>query len=247
MPHPFLTARWESLLLLNYLCPPALLEPHVPRGTVLDAWQGRTYVSLVAFLFRGLRVRGIPLPFHQEFEEVNLRFYVRRPAGREPAPRGVVFIRELVPRRAIAAAARLTYNEPYAVVPMSHRVALSASAGGSLEYSWRHGGDAFRMAAEVGGAARPMTAGSEAEFTAEHHWGYTRQRDGVTLQYRVEHPPWQVWEAPGATLSGPAGRLYGEAFGPILAGSPASAHVALGSEVAVYRGQRLPSASQESA
>lgn len=237
MPRPFLTAHWESLLLLNYACPPALLEPLLPDGTVLDTWEGRAFVSLVGFLFRGLCVRGVPIPFHREFEEVNLRFYVRRVG--DDARRAVVFVREFVPLRLIAAAARLTYNEPYSAASMSHRVALTATSGGSVEYAWRHAGVDFKISATVAGPARRPAPGSEAEFITEHYWGYTRQRDGSTLEYQVEHPSWQVWEAPTASFAGPAERLYGAAFGGILAGAPVSAHVAVGSEVAVHAGRRL--------
>jgi uncharacterized protein len=239
MARPFLTARWESLLLVNWECPERLLEPLVPRGTLLDAWHGRTLVSLVGFLFLDTRLRGIPVPGHRNFEEVNLRFYVRRELPDGTSRRAVVFVRELVPRRAIAALARRLYNEPYLAVPMSHRRKLDAQAGGSVEYGWRHCGSDFRLGAGVEGPARPPEPGSEAEFVTEHYWGYTRQRDGGTLEYRVEHPPWKVWTPAEARFEGPAAALYGPAFGSVLASPPASAFVALGSEVAVHSGTRL--------
>src|SRR6476469_9717658 len=107
----FLTASWEHLVLLNYRCPSELLGPFVPAGTELDRWQGETLVSLVGFLSSDTRLLGVPVPFHRTFEEVNLRFYVRRAIPEHR--RAVVFIRELVPRRAVAAVARALYNEPY--------------------------------------------------------------------------------------------------------------------------------------
>jgi hypothetical protein len=239
MPGPFLTARWESLILLNYLCPARLLEPLVPAGTTLDSWRGDTRVSLVGFLFVDTRIHGLPIPFHRTFEEVNLRFYVRRDAPGHVSRRAVVFIRELVPRRAIATVARLLYNEPYLTVPMSHHIALSPASGGTIQYSWRAGGDSFVLHAAVAGPARPLVAGSEAEFITEHYWGYTRQRDGSTLEYQVEHPRWDVWETPGARFDGPGERLYGPDFGRILTRPPDSAFVAVGSPVRVHRGRRL--------
>ncbi len=239
MSRPFLTARWESLLLLNYDCPPELLEPLVPAGTTLDRWQGRTLVSLVGFRFADTRVRGIPIPYHRTFEEVNLRFYVRRSAPDGNVRRAVVFIRELVPRWAIATVARLVYNEPYLAVPMEHQVSLTSSTGGAVRYAWRHAGISYSMSASVAGPAQPLARGSEAEFITEHYWGYTRQRDGTTLEYRVDHPPWAVWEIPDATLHGRTDWLYGPEFGRLLARPPASAFLAVGSEVSVYPGQRL--------
>ena len=138
MPGPFLTAEWRALLMVNYAIEPAVLAPHLPRGLELDLWQGEALVSMVGFLFLQTRVLGVPVPFHQNFAEVNLRFYVRRqtPGGWQ---RGVVFIREIVPHFAIAAVARAAYNEPYIALPMRHRVPRDAS-GGSFEFAWRFRG-----------------------------------------------------------------------------------------------------------
>jgi uncharacterized protein YqjF (DUF2071 family) len=236
---PFLTARWESLVLLNYRCPAALLAPLVPAGTELDPWDGRMLVSLVGFRFEDTRLAGCPIPFHRSFDEVNLRFYVRREPPDGAVRRAVVFIRELVPRWAIAAVARWRYNEPYLAVPMSHTIALDADGGGQVAYRWRHAGRDFALSARVSGPARPLVAGAEAAFITEHYWGYTRRRDGGTLEYEVEHPPWAVWTADEAGFSGSAEALYGPDFADILSGPPQSAFVAVGSPVAVHAGRRL--------
>jgi uncharacterized protein YqjF (DUF2071 family) len=238
---PFLTAQWRSLAMLNYRVDPALLRPLVPRGTELDQWQNRTYVSLVGFEFLNARVLGLPIPFHRNFPEINLRFYVRRVVGGETR-RGVVFIGELVPRMAITWLARALYNEPYRTVSMRHRVSGSGSSLRSVSYAWRTGGRWHGLTASTEGEARPVAAGSEEEFITEHHWGYTRQRDGGTLEYRVEHPRWSVWRATRSAPEGGSELTYGPAFGAILRAPPASAFVAAGSPVAVYRGVRLPEA-----
>lgn len=240
MTAPFLTARWLHLVLLNYPAPRSLLEPLVPSGTELDEWQGETLVSLVGFWFTDTRVRGFSIVGHRDFEEVNLRFYVRRPLP-EGDRRAVVFVRELVPRLAIATVARWVYNEPYMSVPMSHQVDLAESTGGNVAYGWRHRGRDYRIVARAEGAAKQLVPGSEAEFITEHYWGYTRQRDGGTLEYQVEHPPWRVWEASEASFQGPAQDLYGEGFAPVLAAEPRSAFVAVGSEVTVRKGVRVDS------
>jgi len=235
----FLTARWEDLVLLNYSCPPHVLDPLVPRGTVLDLWNGEALVSVVGFLFRNTRVLGFRIPLHRTFEEVNLRFYVRRTMSSGEPRRAVVFVRELVPRRAIAAVARWIYNEPYLAVPMAHQSSLTEADGGAVSYSWSHRQAHFRLSADVSGPARPPATGSEAEFITEHYWGYTRQRNGDTLEYQVEHPAWRTWAAPAATLSGPVASLYGSAFGAALSNPPRSAFVACGSAVVVHHGIRL--------
>jgi hypothetical protein len=153
--------------------------------------------------------------------------------------RAVVFIRELVPRWAIAAIARWMYNEPYLSVPMAHAIDLDGRAGGTVAYRWQHHGRPFALGAGVSGPAQPLVPGSEAEFITEHYWGYTRQRDGGTLEYEVAHPRWAVWTADSARFEGQADRLYGPDFARILAGRPQSAFVAVGSPVSVFRGRRL--------
>lgn len=238
-PAVFLTAQWLHLVLLNYEIEPAVLAPLVPRGTELDAFEGRTMVSLVGFTFADTRVCRVPIPLHRTFEEVNLRFYVRRLSETGELRRGVVFIRELVPRHAIAAVARWLYNEPYLAVPMSRQTELAAERGGNVSYRWRFRGTAMRLSAEAHGPSAPLMKGSEAEFITEHYWGYTRQRDGGTLEYEVVHPPWRVWTAVSPRFEGDATALYGSAFADVLRPAPRSAFVALGSEIAVRRGRRI--------
>ena len=238
----FLTARWENLILLNYRCPSDLLAPLVPKGTELDDWGGEHLISLVGFQFLDTKLVGIPLLGYRSFIEVNLRFYVRRQAP-EGVRRGVVFVRELVPAALVATAARLLYNEPYQTVPMSSAVAIDPSGGGTAAYSWYPNGSAHELRATARGPAQPLTPSSEAEFITEHYWGYNRHRSGRTLEYRVDHPKWLVWTCDDASYTRPAGsEFYGSGFDTVLAAEPVSAFLALGSEVAVYRGTRLDTA-----
>lgn len=236
----FLTGQWKHLAMLNYEIDPAILRRRVPRGTELDSWQGKTMVSVVGFMFLETCVLGIKIPFHVRFEEVNLRFYVRRKAE-EGWRRGVVFIKEIVPRRAIAMAARLFYNENYIARRMRHRVELDESTveRGVVEYGWRNAGHWHQLRAVTTGAARPLTGGSEAEFITEHYWGYAAQRDGGTVEYEVEHPRWSVWDVSEHAFDCDAGAVYGAEFVESLSASPSSAFVALGSEITVRRGLRI--------
>jgi len=235
----FLTADWRHLAMLNYRVPTELLQPLVPRGTELDLWQGAAYVSVVGFMFHDTRVFGIPIPFHGIFEEVNLRMYVRRIVNGE-VRRAVTFIRELVPRVAIAAAARLAYNEPYRALPMSHQIDLREQGDGTVEYSWKPSGEWTRLRVDGVGASKPAQPGSEEEFITRHHWGYTRQRDGSTIEYEVRHPAWTVRSARGATVQGDLAATYGQEFASALSGPPFSAFVADGSAVTVHLPRRLP-------
>jgi uncharacterized protein len=238
-PGVFLTAQWRMLALLNYEIDSDLLAPLVPRGTELDGWQGKTFVSLVGFQFLDMRLAGLRIPFHRNFEEVNLRFYVRR-QGPDGWRRGVVFVKELVPRAAIGWVARWYYNENYQAVPMRHEIRRPApDAPPAVAYSWRYGGRWQGLQAAAAGGAELPTLGSLEEFITEHYWGYTAQRDGGTLEYAVEHPRWPVWRAEECAFDGDVERLYGRRFVECLAQKPASAFVAAGSEVAVFKGMRI--------
>jgi len=234
----FLTAEWKHLAMLNYEVEPSALAPFVPAGTELDSWDGKIFVSVVGFLFLRTRIFGIPIPFHRNFEEVNLRFYVRR-KSEEGWRRGVVFLKEIVPRSAIALAARKLYNEPYVAMPMAHRVEVQAGSLKSAEYSWQYGGRQNSLKMTVRGHAQPICEGSEAEFITEHFWGYSAQRDGSTIEYRVDHPRWRIYDVSDAELNCDVAGLYGERFCESLGRRPSSAFLAAGSAITVCRGKRL--------
>lgn len=226
--------------MLNFEIAPHELEPLVPSGTELDAWRGTTYVSVVGFRFIDTRVLGLRVPGHVAFEEVNLRFYVRRHENGEWR-RGVVFIRELVPRRAIAWTARWWYNEPYRALPMRHAIERTPNGDPcSARYEWRRAGMWEGLSLRTGDELAPVQPGSEAEFITEHYWGYTRQRDGSSIEYRVEHPRWRVAHAVNARLQCDVASLYGRLFADALTGPPRSAFLAGGSAVTVFRPRRLP-------
>jgi len=234
---PFLTAEWRDLVLLNWPVDEAILRPLVPAGTELDRWRGRTYASLAAFRFLGTLVKGVRVPGHADFEEINLRFYVRREAAGE-VRRGVVFVREIVPRAAIAFVARVLYDEPYVAMPTKSEV-RDVGQGRVARYEWRQGDHAHRVSLECGGSSAALAAGSREEFIAEHYWGYTRRRDGTTSEYRVAHPRWTARDATRVELDVDAAGLYGAAFGAALAGPPEFSFLAEGSAVEVYPGEKI--------
>jgi uncharacterized protein len=234
----FLTAEWRHLAMLNYEIDADVLGPLVPAGTELDAWSGKIFVSVVGFLFLRTKVLGIGIPFHRDFEEINLRFYVRREAA-DGIRRGVVFVREIVPRWAIAATARWVYGERYVACPMWSSVEPPADGDGRLAYGWQSGGRDHSLDVVYGGPAALPAPGSEEEFITEHYWGYAAQRDGSAVEYRVEHPQWRVWAASAATLTPGVGHFYGEEWAPFLTGEPSSAFVADGSPVVVRKASGL--------
>ncbi|HWH78647.1 MAG TPA: DUF2071 domain-containing protein [Candidatus Binatus sp.] len=238
---PFLTAEWRNLAMLNYEIDPAVLSPFVPRGTELDLWNGKTFVSMVGFLFLNTRVLGLPIPFHQNFEEINLRFYVRR-KGEDGWRRGVVFIKEIVPRLAIALTARWLYNENYVALPTGHVICHSKERVENIEsakYYWTFRKRAQFIELITCDSPSEAAAGSEEEFITQHYWGYSMQKEGGTIEYRVDHPAWRIWQTKTSRLECDVERLYGAPFMKWLSGKPSSAFLAEGSPVIVFSGRRI--------
>ncbi len=220
--------------MLNYVVDPQLVDPHVPAGTELDLYGGKAFLSLVGFEFLHSRMLGIKVPFHQSFEEVNLRFYVTRSSRR-----GVVFLRELVPKRAVAFLARTAFGEKYSFAPMSHRIEARVDGALAAEYRWGRENNSCSMQIETERESFLPPGGSEIQFIAEHYWGYAAQKDGGCIEYEVQHPPWRVRRATRVSLSGDAARFYGAGVAQILLRPPYSAFLAEGSAVAVMKGTRI--------
>jgi len=234
-PRVFLTAEWLNLVMLNYAVDPSLLSRFVPLGTELDSFEGVTYLSLIGFEFNRTRMAGFAIPFHASFEEVNLRFYVRRGSRR-----GVVFIRELVPRRAVAAVARFAFGENYACVPMAHAIRTQPGIDAiAAEYSWGAGEGQCTMQLEASGPWVLPAEGSRGQFITEHYWGYAAQPGDGCLEYEVQHPRWGIRQACSAGFAGDAASYYGREFAETLAGEPNSAFLAKGSAVTVFKGARI--------
>jgi uncharacterized protein len=231
----FLTAEWKNLVMFNYAVDPLLLKRFVPAGTEIDSFQGRTYVSLIGFEFNRTCLAGIPVPFHQSFEEVNLRFYVKRGDRR-----GVVFIRELVPKYAVAAIARLAFGENYSCVPMSHSISAQAQLEDvAAEFSFGVGANRCSMKIESAGAPFVPKDESLAQFITEHYWGYATQKNGSCIEYEVQHPRWRVWRSRNSEFRGDATAFYGSEFVQVLNRGCDSAFLAEGSEVTVFKGRRI--------
>ena len=233
---PFLTANWRYLVLLNFTVDPKIIAPLVPPGTEIDFENGETFLSVVGFLFLDTRLLGLPIPLHRDFEEVNLRFYVRKKSA-DTWRRGVVFVRELVPRRAIALVARTFYGEKYVALPMKHEI---DHVDGKLrvDYSWRRGRKWESLKMSAIGEPQTIPAGTHAEFITEHYWGYTSVRSGCS-EYRVEHPRWKTWNAETFELSADVATLYGAQFVDPLSVAPRSAFIADGSPIQVLLREQL--------
>jgi uncharacterized protein YqjF (DUF2071 family) len=238
MPMPFLTARWERLILANYPVAPSVLEPFRPRGTTIDRHHGVAYVSLVAFLFLDTRVLGVPVPGHRNFEEVNLRFYVT--PNHAPEQRAVTFLREIVPRSVIPWVANSLFAENYVAMPMSHSIAGSEFAIGwtvpkrasYLREDQTPRYPSARVAVTVDAPLSLPAPGSAAEFITEHYWGYAKSPLG-TLEYRVRHPTWRSCELTQYHIKVDFEQHYGQAFAFLNDMQPEHVLYAEGSPVSV--------------
>jgi uncharacterized protein len=238
---PFLTTTWSHLAMMNYEVDPEILNPFVPCGTELDTFEGKHFVSIVGFLYCDTRVMGLSVPGYRDFAEVNLRFYIRYRAP-DGWRRGVAFIKEIVPLRAVALVARKLYDENFVMRPMRHTIEpnqLDSALPPRVEYSWKEGHAWHGLQLTTTGLAANPAHGSEAEFITEHYWGYTARRDGSTSEYRVEHPPWRVIPALNANFDCDVATVYGSQFVDSLQETPCSAFLAEGSAVAVYPGRKL--------
>lgn len=235
--------------MLNYEIDPEVLKPLVPRGTELDFFDGHCFVSIVGFLYRDTRIMGFAIPGHRNFAELNLRFYIRRWCD-EGCRRGVAFVKEIVPRRAVAIVARTVYDENFVTRPMRYTIETDISEPASasrVEYSWWEGQRWQGLTLTTESVAEFPSVGSEAEFITEHYWGYTARRDGTTSEYRVAHRQWRIQSATTANFDCDLASVYGQNFADYLSERPSSAFLAEGSAVEVYPGRRLPSDSSTSA
>ena len=205
----FLSAEWKNLLMINYKIDPDVLTAFLPRGTELDTFEGDCFVSLVCFQFLNTKIKGLAIPFHSNFEEVNLRFYVRRKRS-EIWERGVVFIKELVPKHAIAWVANVLYNENYQVAQMKSSVRKNGNAV-TFEHIWKlRNTSENRVKVVALGEPKPASKGTIEEYIAEHYFGYVKQRDGSTKEYEVKHSPWRIWHDCHLEMTVDFAKLYGE-------------------------------------
>ena len=228
----FLTAEWRKLIMANYAVEPGLLQPFVPLRTELDTWEGSTYVSLVGFMFRNVRVRGLRIPGHVHFPEVNLRFYVRY-KEEDRWKRGVVFISEIVPRPAITWVANTLFGEHYISLPMRHHERKDDNLL-QVGYGWKYKGRWNGLEVDADAGAMALEEGSKAEFITEHFWGYTKARRDRTGEYEVEHPRWDLYPVKGYRIDCDFGGLYGEAFEGLRTEQPRSVFLAEGSKIKVF-------------
>ncbi|WP_299884128.1 DUF2071 domain-containing protein [uncultured Lacinutrix sp.] len=227
----FLKAEWRKLAIANYEIDPSILSPYVPYGTELDLWNNKCYISLVGFMFLNTKLLGIKIPFHINFEEVNLRFYVKRLENNE-WKRGVVFIKEIVPKPALTFVANTVYKENYETMPMLHKWE-DIDNEKLIEYHWKHNSNwqSFIIRADKTQIEIPLN--SETEFITEHYWGYAKHSETKTNEYEVTHPKWKQYNVTDYEINVDFGAVYGNTFSFLTKLKPHSVMLAEGSEITV--------------
>jgi len=234
----FLKAKWQNLVMLNYEVDPDLLKRYLPPGTELDLWQGKALASIVGFMFNNTSVLNIKWPWHINFEEVNLRFYVRYFDGKK-WKRGAVFISEIVPKPIISLIANTIYKEHYRALPMRHSITPAAGEHAEYLYEWKLKGQWNKMGATVSNNLIPIQPNSAEEFIFEHYWGYNTLSANTTMEYQVEHITWKTGEVKDYVFEADVAQLYAKEFVPYLKGKPYSAFFADGSAIGVRMGGKI--------
>lgn len=227
----FLTAEWNNLAMINYVVDPKILEKYVPPGTELDFFEGKCYVSFIGFLFENVRVLGLKIPFHSDFEEVNLRFYVRR-FENGVWKRGAVFISEIVPKFAISFVANTFYNEHYRTLPMKHTLKVNENSREFI-YQWKVNNNWNTIQVETDKNPVKIEVGSEAEFITEHYFGYNKVSETETIEYQVTHPRWQQYEVTKNNSAIDFEGVYGKEFAFIKDLEATSVFLAVGSKISI--------------
>jgi uncharacterized protein YqjF (DUF2071 family) len=236
MAKTFLTAEWRKLVMANYAIDKKLLLPYLPNKTELDLWNNTCYVSLVGFRFQSVKINGFSIPLHTNFEEVNLRFYVRYKST-EGWKRGVVFISEIVPRRAITFVANTLYGEKYATMPMAYSWAEDEDTL-TVTYKWKkRSWNELQVTTSINSFA--IIQGSEEEFITEHYWGYSRLNNHLTSEYEVAHPRWEVYQTKNYHIDVDFENIYGKDFQFLQHEKPTSVFLAEGSPVSIKTGRKI--------
>ncbi|OIV43294.1 YqjF family protein [Flavobacterium johnsoniae] len=233
----FLKAEWKNLALFNYEVDAKILEKYVPAGTEIDLWNNKCYVSLVGFMFKNTKVLGLKVPFHVDFEEVNLRFYVKRFENGE-WKRGVVFIKEIVPKKAITFIANTLYQEHYETQKMRHENIENENTN-TFIYQWKNDKKWNTIQVETKNIPQEIKVDSEAEFITEHYFGYTKIDASKTFEYEVQHPRWEQFEVLNHSIDVDFKKTYGNDFEFLQITKPTSVFLAKGSKITVKKKRKL--------
>jgi len=193
---PLFIADWTGALFLHYEIAARDLQPFVPFQ--LDLWEGRAFISLVAFTMRKMRFARFgalgawlckPIATH---EFLNLRTYVR--CGDET---GICFLTEWLPNRLSLLLGPLLYSLPYrhAAIQYSRDEAklhgVATTRRGRFGYEGNLPDNLFAECA----------ADSREHFLLERYTAFNAGHGGagssriIRRLFRVRHEPWLQTQA----------------------------------------------------
>ena len=227
----FLNAQWENLVMANFAVDQDILLPYLPKGVELDFYENKTYVSLVGFMFRNTKIFNIPIPYLGTFEEINLRFYVKR-SDKNEVKRGVVFINETIPYKTVAWVANRLYKEHYISIPTRHHWNIN-NTNKQIEYEWKVNKSWNSIQINALSENQPMPTGSIEEFIFEHYYGYTKINNALSQEYKINHPRWKINEVLDYEIKCDFEKMYGVNFEFLNNVTPDSVILAEGSPVSV--------------
>jgi uncharacterized protein len=227
----FLNANWENIIMANYAVAPEVLEPFLPRGVELDLYNGKAYVSLVGFMFKDTKIFKIPIPYFGTFEEINLRFYVKRKDG-DIEKRGVVFINETIPYKIVAWMANKLYKEHYTTIPTKHSIKINKGEK-QIEYYWKINKLWNSIIVNATTASTEMQKNSFEEYIFEHYFGYTKIDETNTEEYTISHSSWKINSISDYKIDCNFEAMYGKHFANLSNIKPDSIFIAEGSSVSV--------------
>jgi uncharacterized protein YqjF (DUF2071 family) len=186
---PLLLADWERALFIHYEVDADALQRELPFE--LDLWNGKAYVSLVAFTMRAMRPRigwpisawlSKPISTHAF---LNVRTYVKH-----DGERGICFLTEWLSNRLSVALGPPLYGLPYRFAKLDYRHTHEKNyLNGTVESPRQGGRFVYTASLAPGNSFVPCRDDSLEEFLLERYTAFNWR--GKSHQFfRVWHPPW---------------------------------------------------------
>lgn len=229
----FLKGEWRNLIMINYQIDPEVLGAYLPPHTELDTFNGKHYVSLVGFLFKDSKVKGVIVPYQRTFEEINLRFYVRHLSADGIWKHGVVHIKEITTKKLKALVANKIFGENFEACDTRHLWSNPTEDKVSVEYMWKRTTDWDWIAITATGVSYFPKQKTEEQFITERDRVYNKGKKNITTEYNVEHTSWRIHKVHYSDINCNFEKNFGKDFACLNKTKPSSVFLADGSPITV--------------